>query len=134
MPLIRWSDQYSVGVPGLDAQHRQLIDALNELHEAMSAARGQQVLGSLLERLGQYARTHLETEENFLKTHGYPAFAQHKAQHDAYGARVREMQQQLRQGRVAISVSLMAFLKEWWTTHILNADRQYAEFLKSRTA
>ena len=100
----------------------------------MSAARGQQVLAGLPGRLGQYARTHLETEENFLKTHGYPAFARHKAQHAAYAAKVREMQQQLRQGRVAISVGLMAFLKEWWTTHILNADRQYAEYLKSHTA
>ena len=121
-------------MPVLDLQHRQLIDMLNELHAAMSAARGQQVMGDLLLRLSNYARTHLETEERLLRAHDYPQFASHKAQHDAYVARMRDLQAQAQQGKVAMTVSVMSFLKEWWTRHILETDMEYSEFLKTRNA
>jgi len=35
MPLISWSNEYSVGVKSLDSQHINLFNILNELHESM---------------------------------------------------------------------------------------------------
>ncbi|MGI6102630.1 MAG: hypothetical protein ACOYET_09155 [Bacillota bacterium] len=35
MALIQWSDELSVGVRELDAQHQRLIQMINELNEAM---------------------------------------------------------------------------------------------------
>ena len=132
MPLIQWNDRYSVGVSTLDSQHRQLIGILNELHEAMSSARGKEVQSGIVQRLGTYAATHLETEEKILKTQSYPGFTQHKAQHDAYIAKMREFQEQLRKGEGGVPVALMTFLKDWWTRHILTNDKEYSGFLKAR--
>jgi len=84
MPLIQWNAGYSVKVASLDGQHQKLIGILNELHEAMTTAKGDKVLANILANLADYARMHLDTEERLLKTHGYPDFARHKAQHDAY--------------------------------------------------
>ena len=88
-------DRYSVGVRSLDAQHRQLIDVLNQLHQAMSTANSQQVLPALMRQLGQYATAHLQAEEQMLRAQGYPGFTQHKAQHDSYIAKVKDFQEQL---------------------------------------
>lgn len=82
MPLIQWNDKYNVGVRTLDGQHRQLIDIINDLHEAMSKGHAKEVQTGLVQRLGQYAAEHLNTEEKMLKASGYPDFLQHKAQHD----------------------------------------------------
>ena len=73
MPLIDWNDRYSVGVRSLDAQHRQLIDILNQLHQAMSTANSQQVLPALMRQLSQYATAHLQAEERMLRARDIPA-------------------------------------------------------------
>ena len=134
MPLIQWNDRFSVGVPSLDRQHRQLIDIVNELHDAMTAGRGQDVIRTLLDRLSSYAKTHLETEEKMLQAYAYPGFAAHKAQHEAYLKRVRDLQAQSCQGRLTMTLTLMNFLKDWWSNHILHADMEYAPFLKAHKA
>jgi hemerythrin len=132
MALIQWSDRYSVGVSTLDNQHRQLIGILNDLHEAMSTARGKDVQNGIVQKLGTYAATHLETEEKLLKAQAYPTFVQHKAQHDAYIAKMKEFQDQLRKGEGGVPVALMTFLKDWWTKHILTTDKEYSAYLKAR--
>ena len=132
MPLIQWNAGYSVGVASLDGQHQQLIGILNELHEAMAAAKADSVLTEIVTRLGSYARMHLDTEERLLKTNSYPEFAQHKAQHDAYVSKVQAFQSELGSRRVAVTVELLQFLKKWWMDHILGTDRRYTEFLNQR--
>jgi len=132
MPLIQWNDKFNVGVRTLDGQHRQLIDIINELHEAMSKGQAKEVQASLLQRLGQYAAEHLNTEERMLNSNGYPDFVQHKAQHDNYIAKVRELEKQVGAGKLSLSVTLLPFLKDWWTGHIMKTDQQYAPFFKQK--
>jgi hemerythrin len=132
MALIEWTDRYSVGVAKMDAQHRQLIDVLNELHKAMATARAGEVLPGLLARLAQYAGAHLAEEERLLRTHGYPTYAQHKQQHEDYLTKVKGFQKQVTTGQTSASIALLSFLREWWTTHILNVDREYAGFLNAK--
>jgi hemerythrin len=133
MALIQWNERFSVGVPSLDTQHRQLIDILNELHDAMTNARGKDIQVSIVQRLAKYASTHLETEERMLKTKNYPSFAPHKAQHDAYMLKMKDFEKQIGGDR-SVAVGLMSFLKEWWTGHILNTDKQYSDFMKANGA
>jgi len=132
MPLIQWNDKFNVGVRTLDGQHRQLINIINELHEAMSKGQAKEVQASLLQRLGQYAAEHLNTEERMLNSNGYPDFVQHKAQHDNYIAKVRELEKQVGAGKLSLSVTLLPFLKDWWTGHIMKTDQQYAPFFKQK--
>lgn len=101
MPLIQWSDKYNVGVATLDGQHRKLINMINELHEAMSQGHAKELQAGLLQRVGQYAAEHLNTEEKMLKASGYPGFAQHKAQHDNYIAKMHEFEKKLGAGGVS---------------------------------
>ena len=133
MPLLEWRDEHSVGVWTLDAQHKQLIGFINELQLAIVSGRAKQVVEEMLQKLTVYAKTHIETEERMLRTHGYPDFVQHKAQHDAYTVKMQKFQQQHAAGQT-ISIELLKFLKEWWSHHILKIDRQYTDFLTSRNA
>ena len=132
--LIQWNDRFNVGVRSLDLQHRQLIDVLNELHAALSQGRGKDVLTGLLARLASYAWTHLQHEERLLAAHRYPDFAAHKAEHDSYLARMRELEARSHQGGTAVTLELMQFLKGWWTGHILESDRKYSAHLSARQA
>jgi hemerythrin len=132
MSLIQWNEKFNVGVRTLDGQHQQLIKIINELHEAMSKGHAKEVQAGLLQRLGQYAAEHLNTEERMLSSNGYPNFVQHKAQHDNYIAKVREFEQQVAAGKSSLGVTLLPFLKDWWTGHIMKTDQQYAAFFKQK--
>lgn len=132
MALVNWNESYSVGVPSLDAQHKQLIEALNALHDAMSNGQAADRMKTLVGKLGQYANTHLQTEENLLTLNNFRGFAEHKAEHDAYVTKMRNFEKDLNNGKKIVSVELLTFLREWWTGHILNSDKKYAELLKSR--
>lgn len=133
MALLEWRDEYSVGVWTLDAQHKQLIGFINDLQVAIVSGRAKQTVDEMMQKLSVYAKTHLETEERILRTHGYPDFVQHKAQHDAYTLKMQRLREHHGAGQT-ISIELLKFLKEWWSHHILKVDHQYAEFLTSRNA
>ena len=132
MSLIQWNEKFNVGVRTLDGQHQQLIGIINELHQAMSEGKAKEVQAGLLRRLTQYAAEHLKTEEKMLSSNGYADFVQHKAQHDNYISKVREMEQQVAAGKMSLGVALLPFLKEWWTGHILKTDQEYVAFFKQK--
>ena len=77
MALLTWQEKYSVGIKEIDNQHKQLIDMINELNDAMLAKRGKEVLMSVLNKLAAYCVTHFTNEEKMMSTHDYPDFAEH---------------------------------------------------------
>ena len=40
MPLMTWTDKYSVNIKEVDSQHVKLVDLLNGFHEAMKLGKG----------------------------------------------------------------------------------------------
>ena len=35
MPLLAWKSEYSVGIPDVDHEHRELFDLINDLHASL---------------------------------------------------------------------------------------------------
>lgn len=129
MALLPWIASYSVGVPVIDAQHKHLIGLINELHDQMLAGRGKDILSSVLDRLVQYTNSHFADEERAMVTAAYPRFEEHRAEHDSLTQRVARLQKDVRDGKVAVTMEVMTFLKEWLHSHILGSDKQYCPWL-----
>src|SRR5579872_6762902 len=115
--MFDWSDRYSVGIGSIDAQHQGLFKLAGELYTAMTAGQGNAVSGKVLDRLVRYTATHFAHEERLMRLHGYLNFVEHKEQHDALTARVRQFQADFQQGRATITVQLLQFLKNWLEQH-----------------
>jgi hemerythrin len=129
---MKWSESFSVGHPGIDAQHKKLVSLLNELCVAMGSGRSSSVLGTILEQLVNYTKEHFRAEEVIMKEAAFPGFAAHKLEHDALAGKILKLQSELRAGTVGISIELLDFLKDWLTHHILESDKKYAPFVKVR--
>lgn len=127
---MKWSESFSVGHPGIDAQHKKLVSLLNELCAAMGSGRSSAVLGTILEQLVNYTKEHFLAEEAVMKECAFPGFVAHKAEHDALAGKILKLQAELRAGTVGISIELLDFLKEWLTHHILESDKKYAPFVR----
>jgi hemerythrin len=132
MAYFDWKPEYKVNVAAFDAQHKRLVDMLNELYDSMRAGKGNVVVGKVLDDLVDYTKKHLAEEERFLQTNSYPAFPEHKAEHIRLTAQVVEYQKQYKEGNVGISVKLGNFLKDWLIGHIQASDKKYAAFMNAK--
>jgi hemerythrin-like metal-binding protein len=125
-PIFPWREQYSVHIPQIDTQHRQLVDLINGLHASMLDGSGNQALGGILDELVGYAERHFSYEEALLRQRGYSGLAGHRAEHQDLTRQIRSLQEQFRSGKLLLSMQVMKFLKEWLANHILTRDMLYA--------
>lgn len=72
-PFLAWQDSYSVGHPGLDAQHRHLVALVNEIHSVESGASEPDRLQSLLHSFELEAINHYRVENSIMQLLGEQA-------------------------------------------------------------
>ena len=125
--LFSWTDKYSVGLPEIDNQHKQLIGFINSLHAAMSAGKGKEVLAPILSNLVLYTKTHFTFEESLLRVRGYAELPSHSRIHQELTRQVLDLQRNLGANELSLTIEAMAFLKKWLGDHILTHDLAYAK-------
>ena len=129
MPLVTWTEALSVGIPGIDAQHRNLVSMLNDVYEAVVALRGQGELAGILASMIAYAHEHFTYEEKEMNRCNYPEEKLHQAAHHAFISFAERTEKKMRGGEFVSSVELLAFLRDWLTNHILTVDKKYGACL-----
>lgn len=132
MALIEWNQSLSVGVVQFDQQHHQLVTMLNDLHAAMQRGEGSQVLDTVLGDLIAYTRDHFTAEEILMEYHDYPDFQHHTRAHRLLVEQVHAIQDRVKSGRPLQLTSVMQFLVNWLTNHILTEDKNYRSFFQAR--
>lgn len=130
MPLIQWSDTYSVGNITFDAHHQTLVGLINKLHDAMLQGKARQEMSTILTELENYTKYHFAAEEKMLAASGFPTLAQHKVQHREFEAKIAQYQQDLAKGQMGIGTQVAPYLKDWLMKHIQVEDKKYGPYLK----
>lgn len=129
--LAEWSPEILVGLPNIDAQHRQLFDLA-----ATFAGDGDQirVLKSLA-MLTEYVKVHLREEEQMMAACGYPGLEAHRQLH----AEFRRMLFTLLENAKRMTLDEIAdevkfLINGWFYNHILVADFDYVPSVKAASA
>jgi len=130
--LFRWDAAYSVNIAILDTQHRNLVNMINELHQAMGEGSGKDKLAQILSDLVKYTQGHFATEERLMQSHGYPDFPAHKAEHDRLTGTVMDFQRRFLSNEAGLSIEVMEFLRDWLVKHIMGSDKEYSPFLNAQ--
>lgn len=129
---LEWTDSWSVGVPRLDEEHRQLIDLINELrslHEDGIEGRERQVrIHSVMSELSWYAESHFRFEEGLMANAEYPDLVAHRASHLLFRVQLSKLATEVKDGSADL-LDLYGFLAGWIRFHVLESDLQYAPFL-----
>lgn len=132
MPLMAWNDRLSIGVTVLDADHKKLIEMINELYDSIIAGFTKKDLRDVLHRLADYTQFHFAREEELFFRIAYPNAAIHKREHHSMAVWVTGMQSRIGEGSVAgPSLEVVVYLKDWLFDHILNTDREFGTHLRS---
>ncbi|MCX8025331.1 MAG: bacteriohemerythrin [Thermanaerothrix sp.] len=130
--MFKWNPIYSIGVEQYDEQHKRLFAIAQKLYEAMSAGQGRTVLNNIFDELVDYTRTHFASEETLMERYNYPDYAPHRQQHEELTQQVLELRERFRNGQIALSITVMNFLKDWLRNHIYDSDKRYGQFLNSK--
>ena len=81
MPILVWSDDYSINVTEIDEQHKKLLEHVNKLHAGVEAQIDKQDLHQLVMDLYEYAVFHFSFEEKLMKQHGMDHIKKHHKEH-----------------------------------------------------
>jgi hemerythrin len=130
--LFPWSEKYHVGIAFADVQHKQLVDIINRLHQALMDGKGRRVMGRILDELIRYTQAHFAAEEKVLESCGYPDFLAHHLEHERLAYAVLEFYQKLMSNGTGLTAHAVDFLKDWLGEEILDADMKFAPFLKEK--
>ena len=125
MAYIAWSEIFSVGVPELDASHRQLIAIINEFHDAQERGAGVEKLFQVLNALVAYAEQHFADEERRLEEIHYPELLNHRRAHERLLREIFELHGRYERAQADATEDVMSFLKAWLLDHILGFDKKY---------
>ncbi len=132
MAFMEWSERYQLGLPEVDAQHQQLFELVNRLHEIVVNGEDQSVAGKILDELIDYTVEHFATEERMFLAQQYPHYEEHKHEHDVLTQQAVDIQNDFREKQITVTFELLDFLSDWLKKHTTESDLQYAEFVQGK--
>ena len=62
MAFFEWKDRMSVGHEMIDHDHQKLVHYVNQIHQAMIAGHGKEIVGPILNNLIAYTKDHFGRE------------------------------------------------------------------------
>jgi hemerythrin-like metal-binding protein len=132
MPLIEWIPEFGVGVESLDTDHKVLVSLINQLDEAVAAGNPRATVQRVLDALYDYTVYHFSREEALMRACGYPDYEAHARTHATLRAQVADIRDRYARSPESIqSREVLAFLKNWLSSHIMGRDHLYVPFMAS---
>ena len=124
---INWSEINSVNIKEIDAQHKGLVDIINELYDVDESDIN--IVDITIKKLIDYANNHLKYEEILFDKYNYPEKDEHKKMHNQYKEKINFFIKEYESGNKKILIEIKKFLVNWWLHHINNIDIKYSDFL-----
>lgn len=135
MPTV-WSDEtMSIGLPAIDADHRRLLELINEVEAVALQRSPTDVIERVLAQLAQYVSYHFRREEDMMRKAGFPDLADHEMLHEEFSDRVCQLTAQyFTDANLADSRELLDFLSNWLVVHIQSRDPEFVSWVKAAAA
>lgn len=130
---VKWSDDYAVGVPEIDAQHAAMFERVDALLVACEEGRAKDEIVGLFTFLEEYARKHFADEEALMNAIGFSECREHQAQHQEYIDEIGRFRAvfELEGANALLAAELNAYLVNWLISHITVEDLRIATFMRN---
>ncbi len=126
MALIEWRDDFSIGVPEVDHEHRELIELINEAHAALAQTPSNTSAAGFLGEIHARIAAHFALEEKLMGEAGYDHLGRHKAAHEILLDDIREFMDACETGQPPgepLDVAVFGVrLADWFGEHFRTED------------
>jgi hemerythrin len=127
MVYFDWDSNYETGIPGIDYEHHQLVNALNEIHDLITMNAGQNKISDALADFYALAAAHFALEEKIMQDHNYTGLESRRDTHYRLLDQVREIMDAYEVGASQAGEGLPATLREWLLEAIDSDAKLFAE-------
>jgi diguanylate cyclase (GGDEF)-like protein/hemerythrin-like metal-binding protein/PAS domain S-box-containing protein len=117
------------GVKIIDEQHRQMVQAVNDLNRIIGEGGDDAELQKLLSELLAFTSAHFATEEMLMAKYDYPGVEEHQKQHVGLLSDLQAIAGQFNPG---VELEILQSIKDWLMGHIQQADKPLGAYLTSR--
>ncbi|MGI6576955.1 MAG: bacteriohemerythrin [Eubacteriales bacterium] len=133
-----WKDQYELGVPRIDAQHKELFRRVEAFLQVLRSEGGWDEkipkINETLEFMKNYVVEHFRDEEEYQQSIDYPGYEYHKGIHRGMVDYVQEVSKQYEAS--AENEELMqqfgGRLLAWLINHVAAEDQRIADCAKKK--
>ena len=129
---MEWIAEFSVGISGMDEQHRRFFSIIGGLRKGSSYKNEQKALADSFRDLLSYANTHFADEEQLMREHDYPELSRHELEHREFIESVTKFKDDFEAGAAPKPLILGSFMYNWLKDHIARSDKHYGRYLNSR--
>ena len=132
--LTGWNGGMKLGIPVIDEQHANLFRIVNNLQATYNMicqndmdTTYQRFIGAAQEVI-DYIKYHFGTEEKLMKLLEYPEYADHRSEHKDFLWELMYLSKQFKDKQLSEFQQFITFLNEWVLTHIIVADKNFADY------
>ena len=132
----RWNSSLETGHPVIDSQHKELINAINNLLSACLQGQGAGEVGTTIDFLIAYTKRHFGEEEALQQKSNYPDYTNHRTYHATFVQTITELSAELKQaGASPVMINkIIRSVGDWLVNHIQQQDIKVATHLKKAGA
>jgi hemerythrin len=133
--VLDWDVGLSVGIAGIDKEHQAFIIRINELNRAVDNRYKLSAIRTKMQTLLEEWKLHSAREEALLRKLHYPDVDAHARQHEQVNQQLHAILAELDHANFGyewISASLK--VRDTLLQHLLEADMQYRDYCRSRSA
>ncbi len=132
MKDLEWKDEYSLGIPAIDLQHKRIFDCL--LRVAHGATDDDRLRAEAeIIKLLRLLQEHFMLEESMMQKLHYPDLEQHIKEHRQFHSDVHHLAQTSLMKKGGVPREAIRIAHNWLTDHLMVRDRHYLEFFSNAT-
>ncbi|NOX54566.1 MAG: bacteriohemerythrin [Planctomycetes bacterium] len=126
--FLKWDDSLSIGVDGIDGQHKYFINLINRIYNAIEQNDALQLVEALLDMI-EYSHVHFAAEQRLMEEWNYPALKGHICEHQQFIQRTEQFLDELEASPLAVRVEVLKYVSQWALKHIRRSDAAFGRFL-----
>ena len=128
--LINWIPSFEIGIEKIDAEHKKLVDIINDFYNVFASSQGHAEIGKVINELVNYTIFHFTAEEEMFKKSDYPDTENHIKKHVGFVNKLKDYHKEVSSGNMTTSYDMVTFLKDWLIIHIKETDTTYLPYIK----
>ena len=130
LAFIEWSDDLAIGVEVVDNEHRELINAINDLEADVVDGQDRRHTIQLVARVARESRSHFASEETVMVSARYPGAALHAMKHQHMADQIDAFLGRYSRDTSSLNSHVLGFLRDSLALHIKSEDAIFGRWIR----
>lgn len=127
--LLAWKEEFALGIPSVDSEHREMIAMINALHDTLLRPGQQDTVLAFLGEIHARIAAHFALEEKIMRERRYDQYQDHKDDHERLLDTIRDIMDRYEDDAGYDEAQLARQLDDWFAVHFRTRDARLHKHL-----